>query len=98
LGTKYPGKIVTRKQLNNELETQLSAEALSEQSPFLTDEYLVTKLDSGELVLDDLLGEIESRCIRIALEKYNSNISKAAEALHVNRTTLYSRVQKLGKI
>jgi DNA-binding NtrC family response regulator len=98
LGTKYPGKTVTRNQLHEELETRLSAEALSGQSPSLTDEYLVGKLEMGELVLDELLDELESRCIRIALEKYNNNISKAAEALHVNRTTLYSRVQKLGKI
>ncbi len=27
----------------------------------------------------------------------NNNVSRAAEALHINRTTLYSRVQKLGK-
>lgn len=97
LGTKYPGKVVTSTQLHDELETQLSAEAFSGQSPPLTDEYLVGKLESGELMLDELLGELETRCIRIALEKYNNNISKAAEALHVNRTTLYSRVQKLGK-
>ena len=96
MGTKYPGGIVSRRQLNDELETQLSAETLNEQSPTLTDEYIVGKIEAGELILDDLLSDIESRCIRIALEKYNNNISKAAEALHVNRTTLYSRVQKLG--
>jgi DNA-binding NtrC family response regulator len=96
LGTKYPGGIVSQKQLNDELETQLSAETLNEQSSSLTDEYIVGQIEAGEFKLDDLLGDIESRCIRIALEKYNNNISKAAEALHVNRTTLYSRVQKLG--
>ena len=98
LGTKYPGRTVTHQQLHNELETQLSAEVFNRQITPLTDEYLTEKLEAGELVLDDLLVELESRCIRIALEKYNNNISKAAEALHVNRTTLYSRVQKLGKI
>lgn len=96
LGTKYPGNIVSRQQLNDELETQMSAETLSEQTPSLTDEYIFNKIEAGELRLDELLSDIESRCIRIALEKYNNSISKAAEALHVNRTTLYSRVQKLG--
>ena len=96
LGTKYPGAVVTRRQLNDELETQLSAETLSEHGPSLTDEYIVRKIEAGELRLDELLSDIESRCIRIALEKCNNNVSKAAEALHVNRTTLYSRVQKLG--
>ncbi len=96
LGTKYPGSVVMREQLNEELETQLSAEALNALSPTLTDDYIISQIESGELKLDELLSDIESRCIRIALEKYNNNISKAAEALHVNRTTLYSRVQKLG--
>jgi DNA-binding NtrC family response regulator len=96
LGTKYPDATVTPEQLNDELETQLSAETLSAQSPALTDEFIVSRIEAGELRLDELLSDIESRCIRIALEKYNNNISKAAEALHVNRTTLYSRVQKLG--
>ena len=96
LGTKYPGAVVTRRQLDDELETKLSAETLSEQGPSLTDDYIVRKIEAGELRLDELLSDIESRCIRIALEKYNNNVSKAAEALHVNRTTLYSRVQKLG--
>ncbi|MGB5603055.1 MAG: helix-turn-helix domain-containing protein, partial [Gammaproteobacteria bacterium] len=86
------------RQLHQELETHLSAEAFKGLSPSLTDAYLVEKLEAGELALDDLLADLESRCIRIALEKYNNNISKAAEALHVNRTTLYSRVQKLGNI
>jgi DNA-binding NtrC family response regulator len=97
LGTKYPGDVVSRKQLDDELETQMSAEMLSAQSPTLSDEYIVGQIEAGELKLDELLDDIESRCIRLALEKYNNNISKAAEALHVNRTTLYSRVQKLGK-
>ena len=96
LGTKYPDAVVTPEQLNDELETQLSAETLNAQSPALTDEFIVSRIEAGELRLDELLSDIESRCIRIALEKYNNNISKAAEALHVNRTTLYSRVQKLG--
>ena len=96
LGTKYPDAVVTRDQLNAELETQLSAETLTAQSPGLTDEFIVSRIEAGEMRLDELLSDIESRCIRIALEKYNNNISKAAEALHVNRTTLYSRVHKLG--
>ena len=96
LGTKYPGATVTRSQLNNELETQLSAEALNDRSTTISDSYIVSMIEAGELRLDELLGDIESRCIRIALEKNNNNVSKAAEALHINRTTLYSRVQKLG--
>ena len=96
LGTKYPGDTVTRSQLYAELEMHLSASALKQESSLLSDEYIEQQLSKGELDLDAILGELESRCIRLALEKYNNNVSKAAEALHINRTTLYSRVQKLG--
>ena len=96
LGIKYPGATVTKQQLYAELEMHLSASALKQDSAVLSDEYIEQQLEKGELDLDAVLGELESRCIRLALEKYNNNVSKAAEALHINRTTLYSRVQKLG--
>ena len=54
------------------------------------------KIQAHEFDLDKLLNEIESRSIRIALEMNDNNVSKAAKALKINRTTLYSRVQKLG--
>jgi transcriptional regulator with GAF, ATPase, and Fis domain len=97
LGTKYPGRQISRVLLENELETQLSASELSEASHVLSDEFIKQQLVSGEFSLDELLAEVESRCIRLALEINNNKVSKAADALHVNRTTLYSRVQKLGK-
>ena len=97
LGTKYPGRRITRALLENEPETQLSASDLSEASHVLSDEFIKQQLMSGEFSLDDLLAEVESRCIRLALELNNNKVSKAADALQVNRTTLYSRVQKLGK-
>lgn len=97
LGTRHPGNKITRNQLEDEMETQLSANSLNEGSETLSDEYLKQQIESGELYLDNLLGEIEGRCIRLALEMNNNNVSKAAEVLNINRTTLYSRVQKLGK-
>ena len=96
LGTKYPGGVVTRSQLEQELEMQLSATTLPKQSALLSEDYIRQQLAAGTLKLDELTAEIESHCIRLALEMHNNNISKAAEALHINRTTLYSRVQKLG--
>lgn len=97
LGTKYPGEKISRTVLEGEMETQLSASDLSEASHVLSDDFIKQQLVSGEFSLDELLGEVESRCIRIALEINNNKVSKAADALQVNRTTLYSRVQKLGK-
>ncbi|MDT8452266.1 MAG: sigma-54 dependent transcriptional regulator [Gammaproteobacteria bacterium] len=98
LGTKFPGSTITRAILEGEMEMQLSASELSETSQVLSDEFIKHRLVSGEFSLDDLLREVESRCIRIALEVNNNKVSKAADALQVNRTTLYSRVQKLGKL
>jgi len=97
LGTKYPGSRISKQQLEDELETQLSASALADTSEALSDESIKRKIKAGEFYLDGLLGEVEGRCIRIALEMHNNNVSKAADALNINRTTLYSRVQKLGK-
>ncbi len=96
LGTRYPGAIVNRQQLEQELELQLSVSALSREDALMSDDYIRQQLAAGSLSLDELTADIESHCIRLALEMNNNNISKAAEALHINRTTLYSRVQKLG--
>jgi len=96
LGTKYPGQSVDKDQLSAELETQLSATALAENATSVSDEMITQKIQADEFDLDALLGEVESRSIRIALEMNDNNVSKAAKALKINRTTLYSRVQKLG--
>ena len=97
LGTKYPGEKVNRQHLKAELETRLSANNLQESTQHFSDEYITGQIQSGDFKLDDIVGEVESRCIRLALELYDNNVSKAANALHINRTTLYSRVNKLGK-
>jgi len=97
LGTRYPGSRISRQQLEDELETQLSASALADTRESLSDDNIKQLIKAGEFYLDGLLGEVEGRCIRIALEMNNNNVSKAADALNINRTTLYSRVQKLGK-
>jgi len=96
LGTKYPGQSVNKIQLCAEFETQLSANALAENATAVSDEMIAQEIRADEFDLDKLLGEIESRSIRIALEMNDNNVSKAAKALKINRTTLYSRVQKLG--
>ena len=96
LGTKYPGKSVNKEQLSAELETLLSANALADNATSVSDETIKQQIQTEEFDLDKLINEIESRSIRIALEMNGNNVSKAAKALKINRTTLYSRVQKLG--
>ena len=97
LGTKYPGQKVSREQLSSEMETRLSAHNLQESTSLLSDEYISERIRAGDFNLDGIVDEVESRCIRVALELYDNNVSKAANALHINRTTLYSRVNKLEK-
>jgi DNA-binding NtrC family response regulator len=96
LGTKYPGQSVNKDQLVAELETELSSSDLAGDATSVSDEMIMQKIRSDEFDLDELISEIESRSIRIALEMNGNNVSKAAKALKINRTTLYSRVQKLG--
>ncbi len=96
LGTKYPGQSVSKEQLSAELETRLSASALTDSEASVSDETISQQIKADEFDLDKLIDEIESRSIRIALEMNANNVSKAAKALKINRTTLYSRVQKLG--
>jgi DNA-binding NtrC family response regulator len=96
LGTKYPGQSVNKEQLSAELETQLSANALAKDEASISDDMIAQQIKEDNFDLDKLIDEIESRCIRIALEMKDNNVSKAAKALKINRTTLYSRVQKLG--
>ncbi len=95
LGTKYPGQKVNRQQLKAEMETRLSSPSLASNGTDLSDEMLVQKIKSNAFDLDKLLGDIEGRSIQLALELNGNNVSKAAKALKINRTTLYSRVQKL---
>lgn len=97
LGTKYPGKVVSQDELELEFETRLSSTQLQNDEQYISDETITQQLQAGEFSLDKIVGDIESRCIRIALELYDNNVSRAASALNVNRTTLYSRVNKLSK-
>ena len=96
LGTKYPGQSITKERLSAEFETQLSSTSLAEGGTAVSDEMIAQKIKDDEFDLDELIDEVESRSIRIALEMHGNNVSKAAKALKINRTTLYSRVQKLG--
>jgi len=97
LGTKYPGLEITEDALECEFETRLSSTQLQEGEQYISDETITKLLMAGEFSLDKVVSDVESRCIRIALELYDNNVSKASNALHVNRTTLYSRVNKLSR-
>ncbi len=47
-------------------------------------------------VLTESLKELERKHIKLVLEKYDWNISRAAKALQVDRVTLYNKTRKFG--
>jgi DNA-binding NtrC family response regulator len=46
--------------------------------------------------LSDLVSEVEARAIRQALLDYDGNLTQAAAALQISRTTLYAKMQRSG--
>jgi transcriptional regulator with GAF, ATPase, and Fis domain len=92
LGAKYPNQLVNKTQLYEELEISLSSEPNAE-----SDEAILTQLSNGGFSLDDVLLDWERRYINAALKLSQSNLSQAARTLGINRTTLYSKMQRLSK-
>ncbi len=94
LGAKYPNQIVNRPQLEAELENDLADDKLSGEAD--SDEAIMRRLNQGDFSLDDTLMEWERRYIQSALSLSQNNLSQAARLLGVNRTTLYSKMQRLS--
>ncbi|MEJ2060067.1 MAG: sigma-54 dependent transcriptional regulator [Gammaproteobacteria bacterium] len=90
LGTKYPNQTVSEEALRAEMDPgtgQLVA-------PTATDAQHHLRQIGFEL--DGYLHEVEREHILCALDLAGGNLSKAARYLGLNRTTLYSRMQRLG--
>ncbi len=94
LGTRYPGAEVTAAAMALELEAQLGA-------PVATVDGADAAALRGRLVtdgfrLDDELATLERQYVTLALDIAHGNLSRAARLLGVNRTTLYSKLARLG--
>jgi len=85
LGAKYPGGRVGLAALEAELDGQADLDAET-----------LRQLNSGGVQLDAILSGWELRYINAALKLSNGNLSEAARLLGINRTTLYSKVQRLS--
>ena len=94
LGAKYPGKQVSLKQLEAEMETAVIEPFGDEDVDAI--ETVKQQIASGKFNLDEALQDRERRYISAALEVSNGNLSHAARLLGVNRTTLHSRIQRLS--
>ena len=74
---------------NAELEPELDVHCEA-------DEPGLHQLNRGGFHLDETLGVWERRYIKAALRLSKGNLSEAARMLGLNRTTLYSRIQRLS--
>lgn len=85
LGARFPGRHIGLTELEPELDGQSELDADA-----------VQRLQSGEFRLDAILDHWEQRYIEAALKLSGGNLSEAARLLGVNRTTLYSKIQRLS--
>jgi DNA-binding NtrC family response regulator len=94
LGAKYSKLVVNKSQLEDELETNLNSEPNYDAD---SDQALIQQLNKGGFSLDEMLLDWERRYINAALKISQGNLSQAARILGINRTTLYSKMQRLSK-
>jgi len=96
LCTRYPGQCIDNKKLQAELEAvefDTSKDNNFEQNLFSAQK-IQQQITRGEFNLNVKLKELEDFVIQQAMQLYNGNLSQVAKALQINRTTLYSRMQK----
>lgn len=93
LSAKYSGKTISAKSLEDELETDFNQNTDELNSG---DDLVVQELTDKNFHLDEKVSAWERKYINHALSKCNGNLSKAARMLGINRTTLYSRLQRLN--
>jgi len=53
-------------------------------------------VSTDDLPFEDLMGKVEKLLLEQALRRHGGNKARAAKALGLKRTTLQSRIQKLG--
>jgi len=94
IGAKYANQLINREQLEEELETPLTTNKIKDMD---SDQAITQQLSQGHFSLDEVLLEWERRYINAALKLSQANLSQAARFLGINRTTLYSKMQRLSK-
>jgi len=94
LGSKYPGVSVNLRQLEAEMELAVYMPESDETDLDQLGEHEL--LHSEAFRLDEKLDEWEKRYIMLALKNSHGNLSRAARMLGINRTTLYSKIQRLN--
>lgn len=93
LSAKYSGKNVSIAELKEELESMVTVLDHADQ---VETESVEHELQKKHFKLDEKLSDWERQYINAALKLSGGNLSKAARLLGINRTTLYSRIQRLS--
>ena len=91
LCARHPGDSIGKEALQAELDPELSgpmADAEKDPEPR-------RHLLEPDFQLERLLMQVEERYVQAALELSSNNLSRAAKLLGMNRSTLYSRMQRL---
>ena len=96
LGTKYPGRTIDAATLEGELDPTAATPGSAGADTRSDEEIARDRLDDGDFDLDRHLAEIERTYVRAARDLAGGNLSRAAKLLNVNRTTLYSKIERLG--
>ncbi len=96
LGTKYPGRTIDAATLEGELDPTVSKRGSTGTDTRSEEEIARDRLDEGDFDLDQHLADIERTYVRAARDLAGGNLSRAAKLLNVNRTTLYSKIERLG--
>ena len=90
LAAKYPGQRISVA----ELEPELDAQSEPPEKTSLVDEALRQLERGAPFDLDQTLKAWERSYIEAALRLTRGNVTQAAKLLGINRTTLYSRLEK----
>jgi len=89
LTTKYPGQTIKPEVLKREMSGLRQHDNTPDSAKWLKDAMLDSAFD-----LDRLLRMVEKEAIDLAMREHDGNVSKAAEMLGINRTTLYGRMDR----
>lgn len=90
LSTKYPGQTIK----TNTLKMEMSG-LRRPGATVSNDDWLKNALHTDNFQLDQMLKSVEKEMIDLALSERGGNVSKAADMLGINRTTLYGRMDRL---
>lgn len=97
LTTKYAGHTLGLDEIGAEFDLEPQLESGNGETRSLADDAKAKLLKARNFNLDQLLRETELAYVEAAMALAHGNVSQAAKLLGVNRTTLYSRMEALGK-